>query len=338
MALKIGGLLVSMGLVSPDKVDQALEHQNTHGGRLGSILVGLGFVSDHDLARVLSEQLHLPAAKYDEFKAISESAIRAMSADFVKEHQCIPLVLRHRIRVAIADPWEIKAINEWGLQNSLQVQMVLAPEIWIIAAMERYYRITRPDRFNAAESAETLPGDENKGSRPAEVIANNTISFPVFQKQLAESRSKEEIFDVLLNYLAPILPQIAVFVLRKGFAVGWLVHGLPVRPSVFGKIEIPLSVATSLATVVNSREPFQGIIAQDAATRMRFDLLQIDPGQQIRLCPIVFRGQVATVLLGIPNQPLSSDQEKVVFQACGKMEAAIEMLVYRKIILAPFLE
>jgi len=59
--MNIGNLLVAKGLISDDDVDQAVNHQNTHGGRLGDSIVSLGFLTKDQIDEVLSDAPQAPA-------------------------------------------------------------------------------------------------------------------------------------------------------------------------------------------------------------------------------------------------------------------------------------
>lgn len=57
---KLGDLLVARGVVTPADVSKALAFQQQFGGRIGSILVRLGALSEESLLPVLAEQLGMP--------------------------------------------------------------------------------------------------------------------------------------------------------------------------------------------------------------------------------------------------------------------------------------
>src|SRR2546428_13059440 len=61
MAVKLGEMLIKSGLLTPQKLQEALEYQKTNGGKLGLNLVKLGFVKEEDITRVLSQQYGVPA-------------------------------------------------------------------------------------------------------------------------------------------------------------------------------------------------------------------------------------------------------------------------------------
>jgi hypothetical protein len=52
----LGELFVDSGLLTRERLEHALNEQASRGGRLGDKLVELGYVTRHDLARLLAEQ------------------------------------------------------------------------------------------------------------------------------------------------------------------------------------------------------------------------------------------------------------------------------------------
>ncbi len=55
--IPLGDLLVSRGLILPQDLDFALEHQKYSGQQLGEILVRIGALDPDDLERILQLQL-----------------------------------------------------------------------------------------------------------------------------------------------------------------------------------------------------------------------------------------------------------------------------------------
>ena len=51
----LGDILVSKGLVKREQVDQAIERQNTEGGRLGENLIAMGVISAEGIDEVMNE-------------------------------------------------------------------------------------------------------------------------------------------------------------------------------------------------------------------------------------------------------------------------------------------
>ena len=75
---RLGELLKAKGLIGSDDVAKALAFQQQFGGRIGTILVRLGALSEDSLVQVLSQQLGIPALQAGERPADAESLRRAV--------------------------------------------------------------------------------------------------------------------------------------------------------------------------------------------------------------------------------------------------------------------
>ena len=49
---QLGNRLIELGIISAEQLEQALSRQRTHGGRLGTNLIALGFIRDEELSHV----------------------------------------------------------------------------------------------------------------------------------------------------------------------------------------------------------------------------------------------------------------------------------------------
>lgn len=59
--MEIGSLLVAKGLISGEDIQKAVDHQRTHGGRLGDSIVTLGFMTQAQIDEVLTDAPQAPA-------------------------------------------------------------------------------------------------------------------------------------------------------------------------------------------------------------------------------------------------------------------------------------
>ncbi|MBV8889999.1 MAG: Flp pilus assembly complex ATPase component TadA [Alphaproteobacteria bacterium] len=76
----IGELLIASGLIGENDVARALAFQERYGGRLGSILVRLGALSEERLLPVLSAQLNLPLLGEDDLPGDISRHMEAVQA------------------------------------------------------------------------------------------------------------------------------------------------------------------------------------------------------------------------------------------------------------------
>ena len=68
MAVRIGELLLKEKRITPEQLQQALNHQKANGGKLGYNLVKLGFVKDEEITALLSKQYGVPSINLAQFE------------------------------------------------------------------------------------------------------------------------------------------------------------------------------------------------------------------------------------------------------------------------------
>ncbi|MBI2391648.1 MAG: hypothetical protein HYV09_18815 [Deltaproteobacteria bacterium] len=170
--MRIGELLVAEGSIRPDQLDAGLRTQAQYGGRLGSVLVELGFVDVDVLAAALAKQLGVPAAMQKHFDAIDRAAAKLIPARTAEQRQAIPLgwSTRHAktLIVAFADPRDLAAIDDLTVITRARIQPCIAPEARIRAALSRFYDV-RPakGRFVAVDpTLAKVPVDTEPPSPP----------------------------------------------------------------------------------------------------------------------------------------------------------------------------
>src|SRR6266852_4975297 len=75
MSVRLGEILVKESLITQDQLQKALEFQRANGGKLGSCLTKMGFITDDDITGVLSRQYGVPSINL-KFSEIGEAITR----------------------------------------------------------------------------------------------------------------------------------------------------------------------------------------------------------------------------------------------------------------------
>ena len=57
---KLGGVLISEGIITEDQLKEAIVLQQKNGGRIGEALIDLGYVNQEQIVIALSKQLSVP--------------------------------------------------------------------------------------------------------------------------------------------------------------------------------------------------------------------------------------------------------------------------------------
>ena len=137
--MRLGDFLLKEKKITEEKLQHALEVQKKEPGKLGSVLIRLGHVTEEDIAQVLSKQFGYPSINLSKFE-IDEKVIELIKPDIARKHVVIPI---HRIgsnlTLAMADPSNLFVQEEIRFSTNLRIQAVIAPESSILEAIDKYY-------------------------------------------------------------------------------------------------------------------------------------------------------------------------------------------------------
>jgi hypothetical protein len=140
VAIKIGEILVSRGLITSAQLEQALTMQKRTGTRLGVSLVRLGFVDEDRLAGALGEQLRVPVVTPGMLEDVPPEVIARVPAQVAETHRIVPVrSVGRELQVCLADPQNLSRIDEIAFAIGSRIRPMLATEPAIDRALERYY-------------------------------------------------------------------------------------------------------------------------------------------------------------------------------------------------------
>jgi type IV pilus assembly protein PilB len=144
----LGQLLIEAEGLDPEALGEALGPERLTGERIGETLVRLGRVTPGAVARALSVQLGLPVV---EGPLVPEpEALELVSPDLMRTHELLPLSLIGRtLRVAMADPLDIVAIDDVRFQTGKRVQPLIAEPAVVRDALSRQSDGTFSDLVDA---------------------------------------------------------------------------------------------------------------------------------------------------------------------------------------------
>jgi type IV pilus assembly protein PilB len=139
MVLRLGELLVKRGRLDSDQLDRALKVQREKGGRLGKILVGLGYLSEKQILDALSQQFDMPVVPFEEFQ-VDENAAKLLPPNMIRRHNIVPLGIQgNTLTIAAIDPTDVFIAKDISLYTGFKVDLVLASETAVNKAIEGFY-------------------------------------------------------------------------------------------------------------------------------------------------------------------------------------------------------
>ncbi|MGO9839829.1 MAG: type IV-A pilus assembly ATPase PilB [Candidatus Acidiferrales bacterium] len=139
MSVRLGEILLKESLITQDQLEKALEFQRSNGGKLGSCLTKMGFITDDDITGVLSRQYGVPSINLKYYE-IDPNVIKLIPQDTALRYQVIPLSrVGSVLTIAMTDPTNVFAMDDIKFMTGFNVEPVVASESAIGEAISRFY-------------------------------------------------------------------------------------------------------------------------------------------------------------------------------------------------------
>lgn len=202
---KLGELLLEAGLIDENHLKAALSYQEEWGGRLGSILITKGFVSEEDMLAVLEKQLGLKSISLENLEKPSDEVLNMVRVDIAKKFVVFPVRFEGKsLLLATSDPTDLKTLDDLGFLLGFRVKPLLALESDIRRAIDLHYeggtgigKTFRLDRKKLKEKiSRSMPyqNDLEIAAEPAAAAKTETTKTVISQKAVIEG-----VIDLLIE-------------------------------------------------------------------------------------------------------------------------------------------
>jgi type IV pilus assembly protein PilB len=177
-------LLAATALLAEDKL-ATVRGRAGQSGSLAQALVDEGFATSEGVARMLAARYQLPVVDLP-LTGVDENAVKALPLHVLERLEMIPYALEDNLlRVAIADPSNLHAIDELKLATKHQVDLAVAAREDILAEVKRLSRASEAFGARAvleeeiveeeAEEADDLEVDDGISDAPLVRLVNSII-------------------------------------------------------------------------------------------------------------------------------------------------------------------
>ncbi|MBT1444105.1 Flp pilus assembly complex ATPase component TadA [Shewanella sp. JM162201] len=161
LKMRLGDLLVSEQIIGEDQLTAALGEQKNTGRKLGRTLIDLGFITEDQLLKFLSQQLNIP------FIDVSRRPVPPPVVNLLPEVQARryrALVIEDKgdaVVVAMSDPADLQALDNLEvLLAPKRLEIAVAPEAQLMQAFDNLYRRTEQIAQMAGKLEEEYAADE----------------------------------------------------------------------------------------------------------------------------------------------------------------------------------
>jgi type IV pilus assembly protein PilB len=139
MPTRLGQLLITSNIITEGQLREALDLQRKEGGRIGTNLVKLGYITEERLVAFLSRQYNVPAINLSDYK-IEPSLLKLIPVDMARKYLIMPVArVGATLTVAMVDPSNVFAIDDVKFRTGYNVEVVATNESSVVDAISSYY-------------------------------------------------------------------------------------------------------------------------------------------------------------------------------------------------------
>ncbi|MEM7469364.1 MAG: ATPase, T2SS/T4P/T4SS family [Pseudomonadota bacterium] len=178
----LGERLIDAGLITEAQLNLALREKKRSGGYLGSVLVKLGFITEEILTNSLAAETHTEVVDVLNV-VIDENVLERIPYEVARKNRVVPIGIDDRqITVAMADAFDVVAIDNIEKITGMQLEVTSAPEADIEDALERHYAQSASieDTIDALMRDEQLASDDDFASEsPMVRLADQVLALAI---------------------------------------------------------------------------------------------------------------------------------------------------------------
>ena len=292
---KIGDILVHNKVISEDQLNKALAEQKNSKGKLGTVLINLGFISESDLTDAYSMQMGYKTISNENLLKANLEVTSLLPEDFAKEKKVIALNKSDTsIAIAMEDPEDLAALDSIKKLTKLSPEILIASKSDINEALEILYdKIKKSDEVESAISNITIvQGDEDDGDEldlATEEVSAEDAPFVKLVNLILTEAIKEGSTDI---HIEPGRDEVNVRIRIDGILIKIMTPPVSSLNGIVARIKI-----LSKLNIAEHRLPQDG--------RMKIKTQDRDIDVRVSILPTVHGEKIVLRLLGSGNKTLT---------------------------------
>ncbi|HSD27986.1 MAG TPA: hypothetical protein VLL75_11835 [Vicinamibacteria bacterium] len=252
-----------------------------YGGRLGTSLHELGFITEERLADALARARGVPAA---DLRTVEPEALALVPKKLAQRFKVFPCRLRGRtLFLAMVDPDDHAAVAHIGYSRGFIVRPLVVPEFRMVQLLRDHYGIDEHWRFT-----------DTRGHAPAVPDVRN----PAAAARLDAATSRDEVVAAALALGRCYFRRVVFFIVREPWVLGWDGAGEGMDRARASALRIPLDLPSVFQGVTRNRTMFVGRPGPEDTNRAFLEAIGKRPGTTAAVFPIAMRGRVVNLLWG----------------------------------------
>ena len=190
--IRLGDLLIQVGLITEEQLQEALALQKTSRDRLGKVLIDNGFITEAQLIEALRMQLGIDFIDLSKV-TISPEMAWLIPKNIARKHGIVPVrVVKDTLYLAMKDPLNFVAIEEARTAARKKIIPMIASEVAVEHAISALYgnegaaramaQMRAESGFRPEEATTSMgmgTGEDEENSAPTIRLVNSIIERAV---------------------------------------------------------------------------------------------------------------------------------------------------------------
>jgi hypothetical protein len=277
-------ILRDRGIVTERQLQAAIQHQVLYGGRLGTSLYELGFITEERLREALSRSHGVPTLAVDP-RELQPETLALVPRALVARFKVLPYKLRGKtLFLLMVDPQDHVALAKVGYTLGYIVRPLIVPEFRMIQLLRDYYGIDERWRYS-----DTF--------RPA-VLAPPPPDPDAVGAAIDAAASRDEVVENVLALARHYFRRVIFFIVREPWVLGWTGAGEGMDRELAQSLRIPLDEPSVFRMASRDKTVFMGRLGPEEQNQAFARALAKRPQTNAVLLPVMVRGRVVNLIYG----------------------------------------
>lgn len=277
-------ILKDRGIVTERQLQEAIQHQVLYGGRLGTSLYELGFITEDRLQEALARAHGVPGISVD-LREVQPEAVAALPKALAAKHKVFPYRLRGKtLTLLMVDPNDHSTVARIGYSLGYIIRTAVVPEFRMIQLLRDYYGVDERWRFTDTHRPAATRREAPTGTTAA--------------ARLDEAATRDEVVEALLAVCQRFFRRVLFFIVKEPWVLGWSGAGEGVDRPLVTSLRVPLDQPSIFRTVTRDRSVFIGRLGAEEENQRFLKALGKRPQSSAVLLPVSLRSRVVNLVYG----------------------------------------
>jgi len=256
-----------------------------YGGRLGTSLHELGFITEQRLSEALARAHGVPVG---ELSSLQPEAAALVPRAIATRFKVMPWRLRGKtLFLGMVDPGDHAAVAHVGYTLGYIVRPLVVPEFRMVQLLHDHYGVDERWRFTDTHVPEAAPVPVPEATDPAEAAAS-----------IDAATTRDEVVAAVIALGRCYYRRVVFFIVREPWLIGWDAAGEGMDRARAAALRIPLDLPSVFQGVTRDRNVFVGRPGPGEVNQAFLDAIGKKPGTTAALLPVAVKGRVVNLVWG----------------------------------------